>query len=264
MKTNTKEETSTKPNQRNHGTHFTHSTHFLKRANAFTLAEVLITLAIIGVVAAITVPSLIQGYKKKEYSTKLQKFYSTMQQAIEMSTVHNGAVEYWNKKEYININELEDEDEIEQARLTNAKDGFEFVNTYILPYMKYLKIEENQPIEINNGTIVKLTKVYLNDGSTFFVNNGDCIDFFYDVNGDEGPDKEGYDRYRFLFSPLVSSRKTYFETNKQYFGTYGYQPSRYENYHEHIYDLCAQNGKYCSDLLRMDNWEYKDNYPYKI
>lgn len=33
---------------------------------AFTMAEVLITLGIIGIIAALTIPNLIEGYKKKK------------------------------------------------------------------------------------------------------------------------------------------------------------------------------------------------------
>lgn len=40
---------------------------------AFTLAEVLITLAIIGVVAAMTMPSLIQKYQEQKRVTQLKK-----------------------------------------------------------------------------------------------------------------------------------------------------------------------------------------------
>lgn len=40
---------------------------------AFTLAEVLITLGIVGVVAAITIPTLIAGYQKKEAVNALKK-----------------------------------------------------------------------------------------------------------------------------------------------------------------------------------------------
>jgi len=47
----------------------------------FTLAEVLITLVIIGVVVAMTIPNVINNSKKQEYSAKFKKFYSTMKQA---------------------------------------------------------------------------------------------------------------------------------------------------------------------------------------
>ncbi len=44
------------------------------KKKGFTLAEILITLGIIGIVAAMTIPTLISNYKKKEYSTKIKKF----------------------------------------------------------------------------------------------------------------------------------------------------------------------------------------------
>jgi len=42
----------------------------------FTLAEVLITLGIIGVVAAMTIPTLMTKYAKQRTETQLVKFYS--------------------------------------------------------------------------------------------------------------------------------------------------------------------------------------------
>ena len=51
---------------------------------AFTLAEVLITLGIIGVVAAITIPGLINNYKANKLRTQFLKSYSTIQQAFKL------------------------------------------------------------------------------------------------------------------------------------------------------------------------------------
>ena len=50
--------------------------------NAFTLAEVLITLGIIGVVATMTMPSLIANYQKNVYKNQFKKTYSMISQAI--------------------------------------------------------------------------------------------------------------------------------------------------------------------------------------
>ncbi len=50
----------------------------------FTLAEVLITLGIIGVVAALTLPAVINNTEKKERQEALKKAYSTLQQALLM------------------------------------------------------------------------------------------------------------------------------------------------------------------------------------
>jgi len=51
----------------------------------FTLAEVLITLAIIGVVAALTIPSIIVNNQSLEFRTGLKKAVSTLNQAITMN-----------------------------------------------------------------------------------------------------------------------------------------------------------------------------------
>lgn len=52
------------------------------KKRALTLAEVLITLGVIGVVAAITIPSLIANYKAHQLRTQFLKSYSTIQQVF--------------------------------------------------------------------------------------------------------------------------------------------------------------------------------------
>ena len=63
----------------------------------FTLAEVLITIGIIGVVAAMTLPALVGHYRKVEAASRIKKFYSAMQQAIVMSEAVNGDSKEWVK-----------------------------------------------------------------------------------------------------------------------------------------------------------------------
>lgn len=54
----------------------------LKYTNGFTLAEVLITLVIIGIIAAMTIPTLMKNTQKQEFVTGLKKANSTLQQAM--------------------------------------------------------------------------------------------------------------------------------------------------------------------------------------
>ncbi len=54
------------------------------RKKGFTLAEVLITLTIIGVVAALTIPNLIASYQKQQYVTQLKKVYTELSQALKL------------------------------------------------------------------------------------------------------------------------------------------------------------------------------------
>ncbi len=65
------------------------------RRAAFTLAEVLITLGIIGVVAAMTLPSLVANYKEKQRVTQLKKSYSVLQQAFLRAVEKHGEAQYW-------------------------------------------------------------------------------------------------------------------------------------------------------------------------
>lgn len=62
----------------------------------FTLAEVLITLGIIGVVAALTVPTLIQNSQTAENVSKLKKVYSTLSNAYTLAVQENGTPDTWN------------------------------------------------------------------------------------------------------------------------------------------------------------------------
>ena len=65
------------------------------KKSAFTLAEVLITLGIIGVVAALTLPSVIQNYKKQEVLSRLKKSYAVIEQTVKMAEKDYGAITTW-------------------------------------------------------------------------------------------------------------------------------------------------------------------------
>ena len=62
----------------------------LKKCAAFTLAEVLITLGIIGIVAALTLPSLISNHKKKVYVNQLKKATNTTTNGIKLILADSG------------------------------------------------------------------------------------------------------------------------------------------------------------------------------
>ena len=68
----------------------------MKRLKGFTLAEVLITLAIIGVVAAISIPSVISNSQQQEFKTGLRKAVSVLNSAITMNMAIDGESPYDN------------------------------------------------------------------------------------------------------------------------------------------------------------------------
>lgn len=55
---------------------------YTSKNHAFTLAEILTTLGIIGVLAALTIPELITNYKAKKFRSQFLKSYSTVQQVF--------------------------------------------------------------------------------------------------------------------------------------------------------------------------------------
>ncbi len=69
----------------------------MKKKMGFTLAEVLITLAIIGIVAAISIPSVISNSQQQEFKTGLKKAVSVLNSAITMNMAIEGESPYDNK-----------------------------------------------------------------------------------------------------------------------------------------------------------------------
>lgn len=57
---------------------------------AFTLAEVLLVVGIIGIVAELTIPMVVANVQKDVYVTKLKKFYTTFEQGNRTILTNNG------------------------------------------------------------------------------------------------------------------------------------------------------------------------------
>lgn len=60
--------------------------------HGFTLAEVLVTLGIIGVVSALTIPTLVKNHQRQVYVTQLQKVVNELSQAADKAITDNNAV----------------------------------------------------------------------------------------------------------------------------------------------------------------------------
>ena len=68
---------------------------FLNYFSAFTFAEVLITIVIIGVIAAITIPGVMDRYRTKALETGMARFYSVVNQGFALSAAQNGDEKDW-------------------------------------------------------------------------------------------------------------------------------------------------------------------------
>ncbi len=163
---------------------------------AFTLAEVLITLGIIGVVAALTLPSVVQNYQKRSLEVATQKFYSVMSQALKQYMADEG-VDDLRQSSLIGYDDDSDE------TITAKNDEF---------FKKYLKAQiceddcfadsyktQTGEISLAIGKSVDNNtegRYLLPDGMVvraFFGDNDFPGTIYVDVNGRKGPNKIGYD-----------------------------------------------------------------------
>lgn len=60
---------------------------------AFTLAEIIVTLTILGVIAAVTIPSSVNNARQREFVTKAKKTYAALERATELWQIENGCVD---------------------------------------------------------------------------------------------------------------------------------------------------------------------------
>lgn len=219
---------------------------------AFTLAEVLITLGIIGIVAAMTMPALIQNYKKHEYSIKLKKFTSLMQQAILLSENDNGPAGDWLKEGGIQGDIKNEDNETDFDANSSVIEAL--FNKYFAPYLKHSAFETG-----NSEWAYGEAKVVLADGSHLYLHNGNCIDLNIDLNGDKGSNQYGIDTFVFY---LCSNEKCAVHTwaNCGKLTPHMIRPASRAS----ALTNCKNSPKTCASLLIMDNWEFKDDYPYNV
>ena len=174
------------------------------RKVGFTLAEVLITLGIIGVVAAMTLPALTAKKQTKELETSLKKNYSIIQQAInKMSYDEGGTVKAGNYapvtfykpfSKYFNI--------IKACGIAscvgaeNKEIDGEVIKWYIDNYKTYSKSRNVATDYFDDGQIV------LTDGSFYMIENpNNSTNYLFitvDVNGyNKKPNAWGHDLFTF-------------------------------------------------------------------
>ena len=72
-----------------------------KVKSAFTLAEVLITLAIIGIVAALTIPTLVQNYQTRAWNTASQVFQRKLGEALRVMNVQGTLAGYTTTEAFV-------------------------------------------------------------------------------------------------------------------------------------------------------------------
>lgn len=226
------------------------TSHFSLKRPAFTLAEVLITLGIIGVVAAMTMPSLVANYEKKRTATAVKKAYSELSQALKLAEVDYGDMEYWDYPDGFDIEENK-----------------AFVNRYITPYYKGVTMLQDGSVP---GSISQTGINFISSNGTIFSgkpNNSKAFFVLVDINGFKRPNKMGTDIFYFATSTgkLMPygwedglTREMILNGYSHNGQTYTCKTARSEND-----DATMLPRHACTSLLMIDGWEFKKDYPWK-
>lgn len=72
----------------------------MRKNKAFTLAETLVVMGIIGVVAALTIPNLSASTGNKENVARVQKAYSTINEAYDRVQAEYGNIKRWPRRDF--------------------------------------------------------------------------------------------------------------------------------------------------------------------
>ena len=217
---------------------------------AFTLAEVLITLGIIGIVAAMTIPSLKTKIRKTQIQTGVKAAYSIFSQATKLSMKENDSISGW-----------------------DTDNENEFADKYIVPYLTGVTKLKTHPkmstlydADDNNSLLFWAPPFYqLQNGMIFSTHNSNGpinMLLMVDINGQKGPNTLGIDGFVF-----------YFDKEKEALLPSGTNCTKDEitagkgcGY----YGMCSRGagwryyqGMHCAALLQKNNWVIPKDYPLK-
>ena len=209
-----------------------------KIKKAFTLAEVLITLGIIGVVVAMTMPTLINNYQKKLAVTRLEHFSSMMQQAAKMRD-----------KDIIEGDFVEME--TTEVKPYNSDDMEKFYNKYWVPYIKSVnitKLNRGLLVEYANGSGAFYFRNYLNPGG---VTANSYIIFCPEYKYCKDAKADNY---------VVDGKHTFTLWND---GSVPLEFTYVPYTREQLLDFCKNGRKYyCASLIYFDGWQISKDYPW--
>lgn len=206
----------------------------VEKKPAFTLAEVLITLGVIGVVASMTIPTLIKNHKKSVVATKLQYASSVLLQAYNMATI-----DYGENREFFSAND--------------ADTALEMFEKYYVPYIKFVKVEKGEKGVFGylpNGSVLYFRR-YAQCGTAGWgctynflcINNKACSNIDEEVLYGASNGKD-------VFTMYTSGK----------FGKIEYS-------HDELVNRCKNQSSYiesCTQLIFESGWQIPDDYPIKL
>lgn len=232
----------------------------------FTLAEVLIVLGVVGIIAAMTLPSLITNYKVKVLKARFQKADAVLQQAL-LKTANEVGYD-----SFLDLSSSNDELNRMLPEINKAWEKQFDGATKITNGISYLfgrgVMHHNIFGENSSGHVANYFPVY-NDPKAIITKDGTMFSYFgiagapseryllltFDTNGPfKGPNRVGHDIFNFQSKDLDINR----DCNP---GNRGYSFSTYRCYywaHRNINPI--DNSKPYWDILYkpLSYWQKKD------
>ncbi|MDR1167316.1 MAG: prepilin-type N-terminal cleavage/methylation domain-containing protein [Heliobacteriaceae bacterium] len=214
---------------------------------AFTLAEVLITLGIIGIIASLTMPALIANHQKIETVTKLKKFYTNINQAVRLSEAENGPASEW----------------IYPVTTDSYSQIKTFYDDYLAEYLSAANVEQ---CASNTSRIC----VYFYDGTVTTLRSAAGIDIIFYKNAkyltSGSSEATPRDSFAFHLSKTDNSANTkhlvepytltWDGTRAGLITGANSQAGRYGCHKDSV------TYNYCAKLIQYDGWEIKGDYPW--
>ena len=234
----------------------------------FTLAEVLITLGILGVVIAMTLPTVVGKYKKQATISQLKKAYTVLSQMVLRAQEDNGGA-YFSTSDTVNADATK-----------------KFFEQYWLPYFNNPTVSKEGKLPYGIGfaykymngsqmgtnitTAYSVGRVFFTtlDGTAYFVfmmwwekkydDDGNLISqtakyssvqtVYVDLNGIKPPNTIGKDVFIF---------QVFFDKNIV-------RPFGYDKTQAEINSNCSLSGAgvYCAAKIINDGWKMKKDYPW--
>ena len=232
--------------------------------NGFTLAEVLITLGVVGVIAAMTLPSLITKVEKYVTVIKVKKLYSELNRNLRIAVSENGDIDDWDWSQnngggfstlldkYFEITDKENNTLI--WKVNDAGGRYAFCPWAHKRYRK-------------NGQLICISN-FMSGGYAWSM--GPVVYIVVDINGDKKPNRVGRD----VFTFLIPSKNANNGCDSVHYGYFNHNsnfvyPVFYKCPRDYLLKRCNNtgeggnyNGLSCAELIRSDGWKIKDGYPW--
>lgn len=235
---------------------------------AFSLAEVLVTIGLIGIVAAMTLPSVINNARNKALEANFKQAYSLIYQAV--LSMGNDDPTLW--QTYCASG---------AGKPSSSYNSYAFLETFsqqfqtVGLYKKRTRDLQALGYKQSQFYLASPGKTYFNfdshDNGAFIAKNGmivfisgcwwsNALDFVVDTNGHKGPNKFGWDVFYFQIDKNTNQLLP--SSTKYHFASLGSESANCCGLDGQQCGIQSDNGSACSKFAIMDSYPSDIGKPY--